>query len=135
MDLVLFMQNLAEELQGRFSEYDEHTSVIIVPLKNGRFQSVQGNIHTLDDQETKTITFTSKVCPYYHQMDMVDFMFENRKLIFSKFTVNQAFIKIEASVFLEFVNEQNKDFLKDMIQEVAEMADKWEYKLTGLDVF
>lgn len=135
MDLVLFMQNLAEELQGRFSEYDEFTSVIIVPLSDGRFQSVQGKIHTLDDQDTKTITFTSKVCPYYNQMDLVDFMLENKKMVFSKFTVNQNFIKIEASVFLEFVNEQNKGFLKKMIREVAEMADKWEYKLTGLDVF
>ncbi|MEQ9442877.1 MAG: hypothetical protein RIG62_27805 [Cyclobacteriaceae bacterium] len=135
MDLVKFMQSLAEELQGRFSEYDDQTSVIIVPLNDGRFQSVQGKISTFDDQYTKTITFTSKVCPYYHQMDLVDFMSENKKMVFAKFTIDETFIKIEGSVFLEFVSEQNKDFLKDMIREVAEMADKWEHKLTGLDVF
>nr|WKN34347.1 hypothetical protein K4G66_18375 [Tunicatimonas sp. TK19036] len=135
MDLLQFLQNLAEELEGSFSEYDEHTSVIVVPMKDGRFQSVQGKIHSLDDQDTKMITFTSKVCPYYHQMDLVDFMTENKKMIFSKFTVDNTFIKTEASVFLEFVSDHNKNFLKDMIHEVAEMADKWEHKLTGLDVF
>lgn len=135
MDLVNFMQNLAEELQGNFSEYSENTSVIIVPLKDGRFQTVQGKVHSFDDQDTKTISFTSKVCPFYHQMDLVDFMAENRNMVFSKFTVDDSFVKVEASVFVEFVSEQNKDFLKNAIREVAEIADKWEHKLTGLDVF
>lgn len=135
MDLVNFMQNLAEELQGNFSEYSENTSVIIVPLKDGRFQTVQGKVQSFDDQDTKTISFTSKVCPFYHQMDLVDFMAENRNMVFSKFTVDDSFVKVEASVFIEFVSEQNKDFLKNAIREVAEIADKWEHKLTGLDVF
>lgn len=135
MDLVHFMQNLAEELQGRFAEYDDQTFVIIVPVSNGRFQSVQGQVNNIDNHGTRSISFVSKVCPYYHQMDLVDFMTENKKMVFAKFTVDQTFIKIEASVFLEFVSQQNKGFLKDMISEVAEMADKWEHKLTGLDVF
>lgn len=135
MNLVNFMQSLAEELQGRFSEYDENTSVIIIPLKDGRFQTVQGRVNSFEDQDTKTLSFISKVCPYYHQMDLVDFMEENKKMVFSKFTVDNNFVKIEASVFLEFVSEANKDFLKEAIQEVAEIADKWEHKLTGLDVF
>jgi len=135
MNLVNFMQSLAEELQGRFSEYDENTSVIIIPLKDGRFQTVQGRVNSFEDQDTKTLAFTSKVCPYYHQMDLVDFMEENKKMVFSKFTVDENFVKIEASVFLEFVSEANKGFLKEAICEVAEIADKWEHKLTGLDVF
>ncbi|MEM9673727.1 MAG: hypothetical protein ACFB15_31000 [Cyclobacteriaceae bacterium] len=135
MNVINFMQNLAEELDGRFSEYDENTSVIIIPLKDGRFQTVQGRVNSFEDQDTKTLAFTSKVCPYYHQMDLVDFMEENKRMVFSKFTVDDNFVKIEASVFLEFVSEANKDFLKEAIQEVAEIADKWEHKLTGLDVF
>ncbi|MEM6846067.1 MAG: hypothetical protein AAF944_26905 [Bacteroidota bacterium] len=135
MNLVGFMQGISDELQGQFSEYDENTLVIVVPLGKGRFQAVQGKVQEVDDRGTKTISFTSKVCPFYRQMDLIDFMEENKKMLFSRFIVEDTFIKVEASVFLEFVSQQNKDYLKNAICEVAKVADKWEHKLTGLDVF
>ena len=135
MDLVDFMRMVSEELDGQFSEYDENTTVIVVPLGKGRFQAVQGKMQALDEQGTKTISFVSKVCPFYQHMDLVDFMEENKKMLFSRFVVDDTFIKVEASVFREFVSIQNKEYLKNAICEVAEVADKWEHKLTGLDVF
>ncbi|MEM8965718.1 MAG: hypothetical protein AAGE93_04810 [Bacteroidota bacterium] len=135
MNLVDFMRDVSEDLEGQFSEYDENTSVIVVPLGKGRFQAVQGKVQEVDIQGTKTISFVSKVCPFYRQMDLVDFMEENKKMLFSRFIVEDNFIKVEASVFLEFVSEQNKEYLQNAICEVAEVADKWEHKLTGLDVF
>jgi len=135
MDLVDFMRKISEELEGQFSEYDENTSVIVVPLGKGRFQAVRGRVQILDDHGTKTISFISKVCPFYQHMDLVDFMEENKKMLYSRFVVEDTFIKVEASVFREFVNLQNKEYLKSAICEVAQVADKWEHKLTGLDVF
>ncbi|WKN45364.1 hypothetical protein [Tunicatimonas pelagia] len=135
MNLVDFMRTISDELEGQFSEYDEHTSVIVVPLGKGRFQAVRGRMQMLDDQGTKTISFISKVCPFYEHMDLVDFMAENKKMLYSRFVVDDTFVKVEASVFREFVNVQNKEYLKSAICEVAQVADKWEQKLTGLDVF
>lgn len=135
MNLVAYMQNLSEEINGRFLEYDETKSVIVVPLKDGRYQAVQGAIKTLEDGHTRTITFTSKVCSYNKSIDLRLFLAENKNLYYSKFAVDNDFVKVEASVFVEFLNAHNRNFLKQMIIEVAETADTWEGKLTGVDVF
>lgn len=135
MNLVAYMQNLSEEINGRFLEYDKTKSVIVVPLKNGRYQAVQGAVKTLDDGHTRTITFTSKVCSFGRYLDLSSFLSENRNLYYSKFAVDNEFVKVEASVFVEFLNSENRNFLKQMIIEVAETADAWESKLTGIDVF
>lgn len=135
MDLVDFMRKISDELEGQFSEYDENTLVIVVPLGRGRFQAVRGKVQEVDDQGTTTISFISKVCPFYQHMDLIDFMEENKKMLHSRFIVDDTFIKVEASVFREFVSIQNKEYIKNAIREVAQVADKWEHKLTGLDVF
>lgn len=135
MNLIVYMQNLSEEIKGRFLEYDHTKSVIVVPLKDGRYQAVQGTVKTLDDGHTRTITFTSKVCSYNKTRDLSLFLFENKNLYYSKFTVDNDLIKVEASVFVEFLNNENRNFLKQMIIEVAETADAWEGKLTGVDIF
>lgn len=135
MNLVAYMQNLSEEINGRFLEYDKTKSVIVVPLKNGRYQAVQGAVKTLDDGHTRTITFTSKVCSFGRYLDLSSFLSENRNLYYSKFAADNEFVKVEASVFVEFLNSENRNFLKQMIIEVAETADAWESKLTGIDVF
>lgn len=135
MNLVAYMQTLAEEIKGRFLEYDATKSVIVVPLKDYRYQAVQGTLKTLDDGHTQTITFTSKVCSFQKDIDLKVFLSENKNLYYSKFAVDHDFIKVEASVFVEFLNKANSAFLKQMIIEVAETADLWEGKLTGVDVF
>lgn len=135
MNLVAYMQNLSEEINGRFLEYDKTKSVIVVPLKDGRYQAVQGAVKTLDDGHTRTITFTSKVCSFGRYLDLSPFLSENRNLYYSKFAADNEFVKVEASVFVEFLNSENRNFLKQMIIEVAETADAWESKLTGIDVF
>ncbi len=135
MNLLAYMQRLSEEINGRFLEYDTSKSVIVVPLKDGRYQAVQGTLRTLDDGHTQTITFVSKVCTYNPDIDLKTFLLENRNLFYSKFAVDNDFIKVEASVFIEFLNDANTSFLKQMIIEVAETADAWEGKLTGIDIF
>jgi hypothetical protein len=41
------------------------------------------------------------------------------------------YIRVEGAMFLETVNEAE---IKEIIEEVAKMADAWELKLTGMDV-
>ena len=129
------MQSLAEGINGSFSEYDEHTSVVVVPLADGRYQSVKGESQTLDDGHTQVVCFSSYVCSYHENLNFRNFLSENQKLRYSKFSIDEEFVQVEASVFIEFLTEDNQDFLICMIREIAEQADVWEHKLTGLDVF
>ncbi len=129
------MQSLAEGINGSFSEYDEHTSVVVVPLQDGRYQSVKGESQTLKDGHTQVVCFSSYVCSYHENLNFRNFLSENQKLRYSKFSIDEEFVQVEASVFTEFLTQDNQDYLICMIREIAEQADAWEQKLTGLDVF
>jgi hypothetical protein len=135
MDLQAYMQSLAEGINGSFSEYDEHTSVVVVPLEDGRYQSVKGELQTLDDGRTQVVCFSSYVCSYHENLNFRNFLSENQKLRYSKFSIHEEFVQVEASVFIEFMTVDNQDYLMNAIREIAEQADAWEHKLTGLDVF
>ena len=129
------MQSLAEGINGSFSEYDEHTSVVVVPLEDGRYQSVKGELQTLDDGRTQVVCFSSYVCSYHDNLNFRNFLSENQKLRYSKFSIDEEFVQVEASVFVEFLTEDNQEYLIRTIREIAQQADIWEHKLTGLDVF
>ncbi|HBH21999.1 MAG TPA: hypothetical protein DDY13_01115 [Cytophagales bacterium] len=126
-----FMENYAGEIGGQFSEYDKSKSVIIVPLKDTRYQAVLG-LMKFNDQFNKTsIEFSSKVCPASDDIDFRRLTMENARTCYAKFVLVDDYIKVEGCAFLESIQEEG---LKDIIQEVAQTADKWEFKMTGLDV-
>ncbi len=135
MNLQSYIQSLTEVLGGSFSDYDEDTFMMVVPLTSGRYQSVKCSMNTLDDGQTQVAHFSSCVCTYHDQLDFKRFLTENLNLRYSKFTIAEEFVQVEASVFIEFLTDDNQSFLVKMVQEIAEQADVWEHKLTGLDVF
>jgi hypothetical protein len=126
-----FMENFADEIGGQFSEYDQSKSVIIVPLDENRFQAVLGVMKFNEKFNKMGIEFSSKVCPFSDDVDCKQLVIENAKTCYAKFVIVDDFIKVEGSTFLENVKE---DGLKEIIKEVAQLADEWELKLTGLDV-
>jgi hypothetical protein len=126
-----FMERFAEEIDGQFSEYDQTKSVIIVPLEENRFQAVLGVIKYNEKFKKTGIEFSSKVCPFSDDIDCKQLIIENAKTCYAKFVIIDDFIKVEGSTFLETIMEEG---LKEIIKEVAQLADEWELKLTGLDV-
>ena len=126
-----YMEELALELGGQFQEYDEHKSVIIVPVSENRFQTVVGELKSDERYQKETIRFSSKVCPYQMGMDLKDLLKENGVLCHSKFSIINEFLKVEACFHLGNISREE---MKDLIMEVATVADSWEYKITGLDV-
>lgn len=126
-----FMEAFAEEINGQFSEYDKNRSVIIVPLEENRFQAVLGVIKYNEKFKKTGIEFSSKVCPFSEDIDCKQLVIENAKTCYAKFVIVDDFIKVEGSTFLETIMEEG---LKEIIKEVAQMADEWELRLTGLDV-
>lgn len=131
MDLNAFMESYAEEIGGTYSEYDIRTSIIIVPLPDERFQTVLGKLKHSQRYDRLGIEFMSKVCQYEDDLDLKLLLVENGNLNHAKFAIVDNFIHVEASCFVESATE---DLLKEIIQEVANVADEYEFKLTGADV-
>ena len=121
MNFTEFMEGFADEIGGQFSEYDKTKSVIIVPVDEFRFQTVVGEMRHITHYDKTAIEYSSKVCSFQ----------EDTKFCHAKFSVSEGFIKVEASAFID---NATSDLLKEIIIEVAQMADEWEYKLTGMDV-
>lgn len=126
-----FMESLANEIGGQYSEYDKSKSVIIVPLPDNRYQAVVGVIKHNEKFDKTGIEFSSKVCTLNKDIDLKELLMENAKTCYAKFVILDDYVKVEGSTFLENINEGG---LKEIIVEVANVADDWEYKLTGMDV-
>jgi len=126
-----FMENFANEIGGQFSEYDKNKSVIVIPLDRNRFQAVLGIMKFSERYQKTGIEFSSKVCPVSDKIDMKDLLTENAKFCHARFVIDDDFIKVEASAFMDNITES---LLKEMVWEVGKTADEWELKLTGKDI-
>jgi hypothetical protein len=125
------MQKIADDIGGQFSEYDKSKSVIIVPLEGNRYQAVVGVVKHNEKLDKTRIEFSSKVCQLTESIDLKELLMENAKTCHARFVVIDDYVRVEGSTFLENVNEIG---VKEIIDEVARMADEWELKLTGMDV-
>jgi len=126
-----FMEEYALEIGGQFSEYDKFKSVIIVPLSDNRFQAVLGMVKVNEKYDKMGIEFSSKVCPFSSEFDLKEMLEENAKTCYAKLVIVDDYIKVEGSTFIDNANDQG---LKEIIQEVANVADEWEFRLTGKDI-
>lgn len=131
MDLNAFMESYSEEIGGSYSEYDGKTSIIIVPLPDQRFQTVLGTLKQSEKYDKLGIEFTSKVCALDESIDLKSLLQENANLNHAKFVIIDDFIIVEASSFVDSITEE---IIKEIIQEVANVADEYEFKLAGVDV-
>lgn len=128
MQLNEFMQSYADEINGHFSEYDEERSVIIVPLKDERQQAVIAEIS--DDKEV--VNISSKVCDEDENINALELLRENHNHPFCKFALSNGFLKVESMFKTQNIDE---DLLKKVIVDIANLADVWEFKITGKDIF
>ncbi|MCC5920608.1 MAG: YbjN domain-containing protein [Cyclobacteriaceae bacterium] len=127
-----FMGKFADEINGSFLEYDDKQSIITIPLSGNRYQRVVGRMHDNNSNGgPRIIEFTSKVCQATKEVDFKRLLMENTNFIHGKFSIIDDYVNVESSVFLENVTES---MLKEIILEVGQMADKWEYELTGMDI-
>ncbi len=130
MDLVEYMRDFALEVGGQFSEYDKNKSIIVVPLEQGRFQTVIA--YKKEEASKRTmIEISSKICQYKDTLNLVELLEENSNLCHAKFALFENYLKVEAVASYEGITSE---LLKEMIMEVAEVADHWEQRLVGIDV-
>ena len=131
MDLTSFMKKYADQISGEYIEYNKTLSVIIIPVAGNRFQTVMGNIKQSSLYNRKVITFTSKVCPINDAIDFKMLLEQTAFFNYCRFVISENYVQIEAVSALDGAAE---DDIKEMLHEVANIADQYEMKLTGADI-
>lgn len=131
MDLTAFMKKYADQINGQYIEYNKTLSVIIIPVAGNRFQTVMGNIKQSSLYNRKVITFTSKVCPMNDSIDFKMLLEQTAFFNYCRFMISENYLQVEAVSSMDGVSE---DDIKEMLQEVANLADQYEMKLTGADI-
>ncbi len=132
MDYKKFAQKYAEEIQGDFREYDNEQSVIVIQLPDERYQAVQGRIFTHESYGREVIQLKSTVCKQNEIGDFEGILEASANYVHSKFVIEDGYLRVEAAAFMDNVNESR---IKEMIQEAGNLADEWEFKLTGKDIY
>lgn len=126
-----YVQQYAEQIGGQYTDYDESKSVVVVPINGSRFQTVVAVTQRSAVSGRDQALITSKVCEFHKNLDLRTLMEQNARFDYSKFILDEGYLKIEASCLTSTVSQ---DQIKEMIQEVAQLADHYELKLTGRDV-
>jgi hypothetical protein len=131
MDLPSFMKRYAEQIGGQYTEYNTSQSIVIVPLSGSRFQTVIGTIRKNELYNRKLIVLTSKVCPVSPSIDFKMLLEQTAFFNYGRFVIRENYVQVEAVAGFDNTVE---DEIKEMLQEVANLADQYEMKLTGADV-
>lgn len=131
MDVSSFLKNYADQIGGQFTAYNKEQSIIIVPVSGNRFQTVIGTIKKNDLYNRSIVTFNSKVCDIHSSLDYKMLLEQASYFNYCRFIINGNHLQIEAVGSVNGITEAD---LKEMVQEVANLADQYEMKLTGSDV-
>jgi hypothetical protein len=131
MELTAFMKRYADEIRGQYIEYTQTLSVIIMPVSGNRLQTVMGTIKQSSLYNRKVIIFTSKVCPMHDKIDFKMLLEQTAFFNYCRFMISENYLQVEAVSSLTGVNEED---IKEMLVEVANIADQYEMKISGTDI-
>jgi hypothetical protein len=131
MDFKKFSEQFAQDINGSYTEYDERKSVFVIPLKDGRNQTVIACLEHFDEYDRDVVRVDSKICPLFSPIKYSEILAASTRFIHTRFIAEDDFLKAEASFFADHLDEET---IKEMILEVASVADDWEEKITGKDV-
>ena len=131
MNFNNFMKRYAQQIGGQYSEYNSTVSIVIFPLPDERFQTVYGEKKYIKKYGRELIALHSKVCKYHEGIDLKLLLIESSNFSHAKFSIANNFVQVQASIFIDVVTEK---IVAEIISEVANLADKYEFQLTGKDV-
>jgi hypothetical protein len=131
MDLSSILKSYADQIGGQYTEYDPSNAIIIVPVAGGRFQTVLGTIKQNELYNRKLIVIHSKVCSIKPGMDYQMLMEQVAFFNYCRFIIRDNYLQVEA---VSSYNNISEETIKEMVQEVGNLADQYELKLTGTDI-
>ncbi len=131
MDLTAFMKKYADQIGGQFTEYDSDHSIIIVPVSGNRFQTVIGTIKKNELYNRSLVTLNSKVCAVNSRLDYKMLLEQSAFFNYCRFVISENYLQVESVTALDTISEGT---IIEMLQEVANLADQYELKLTDSDI-
>lgn len=131
MDIMECVQQYAEQIGGQFTDYDHSKSIVVVPLEGSRYQTVLALRQKSPVSGRDQAIFSSKICEFKTELNLEDLLKQNAHFDYSKFVLEDGYLKVEASCLASTASEAQ---LKEMLQEVAQLADHYELRLTGKDI-
>ncbi|MFN3840714.1 MAG: hypothetical protein ACK4RF_08395 [Cyclobacteriaceae bacterium] len=131
MSILQAVKQYADQIGGTFTDYDHTKAIVVVPLNNGRFQTVLVVLEKSKTSGKERAVFTSKVAEYNASIDAYDLLVQNGHFDYSKFIIEDGQLKVVASSLVATTTE---DDVKYMVQEVAQLADHYELTFTGKDI-
>jgi len=131
MDLTAFMKKYADQIGGQYTEYDSDHSICIIPVSGNRFQTVIGTIRKNELYNRKLITLNSKVCAVRSGIDFKMLLEQSAYFNYCRFVISENYLQVEAVSPLDTISENT---VMEMLQEVANLADQYELKLTDSDI-
>ena len=117
-----YARQFAEEVGGQYTDYDNSKAVIVVPLSAGRFQTVLAYTRT-GATGRDHVLFVSKICDFDESIDLRDLLEKNGEFDYSRFILEDSFLKVVASCTND---NAHPELVKEMIQEVANIADRFD---------
>jgi len=132
MDLSAIMKKYAAETGAQYTQYDQSQSIIIAPVAGGRFQTVMGVITENQLYKRKLISLSSKVTAVKPDIDYKMLLEQTAFFNYCRFVIKDNYLQVEAIASLIGISEET---VKEMVQEVANLADQFEMKLTGADIY
>ncbi|WP_421871909.1 hypothetical protein [Marinoscillum sp.] len=132
MNFKAFSQKFADTIGGKYNDYDDDHSIFIIPIKNDRFQTVIARLVRIDNQDAEVVHITSKVCEVSESIDYPAILEASADFKLSSFIVEDGFLKVDSAILLKSVDEA---FIEQAIVELANLADEWELKITGKDIY
>ncbi len=132
MDLSAIMKKYATETGAQYTQYDQSQSIIIAPVAGGRFQTVMGVITENQLYKRKLISLSSKVTAVKPDIDYKMLLEQTAFFNYCRFVIKDNYLQVEAIASLIGISEET---VKEMVQEVANLADQFEMKLTGADIY
>lgn len=131
MNYFNFVKEYADQIGGQFTSYDSSNSILVVPVGQGRFQTLVMTISKSLASGRERGIISSKICEFNARINAQDLLYHHARFDYSKFLLDDGHLKVEASFPIDGASE---DEIKCMIQEVASLADSFELKLTGKDI-
>ena len=131
MNFFDFVKQYADQIGGQFTSYDSSSSIIVVPVADGRFQTILLSITQSKGSGKERGLISSKVCEFSSEIKLKELLESHAQFDYSRFIIDGGTLKVETTFPIEGVSE---DDVKGMIQEVAALADLYEMKLTGKDI-
>jgi len=131
MDLNAVMAQIAEQVNGQYTMYDPDHAIIVVPVAGSRFQTVLGAVRMNDLYNLRLYNISSNVCALQADIQFAMLLEQSAHFYCSRFVITDGYLVVEAVAEADSVSP---DALREMIMEVANLADQYEMKITGADI-